>query len=288
MPAYHRLETVPFFSQQRYQCGPASLAMMLNSQGLETTPGQLKQRVYLPGRKGSLQVEIVATARAHDMLVYPLDGKLHSVLKEVAAGHPVLVMQNLAFNWWPQWHFAVVVGFDASAHALILHSGTDQASPTPVNTFLNTWARADNWAVVILPPDELPASARPLPYLSAASDLESSGRLEAAMDAYRVAAGRWPDQPAGLLGQGNVAYAMGDRAGAADTFARLLRRFPRQADGWNNLAHTLGQLGCAWQAGEAQRCAAALSPQRFAATPPEVSGQASRLCPLPVCPVPAR
>lgn len=89
------LDDVPFYPQERYQCGPASLAMMLNSQGLSSNPDILKELVYIPGREGSLQVEMIAGARAHGMLVYPLDGRLESVLTEIAAGNPVLVMQNL-------------------------------------------------------------------------------------------------------------------------------------------------------------------------------------------------
>lgn len=93
------LDHVPFYPQEKYQCGPASLATMLNTQGLATDPEILKELVYLPGRQGSLQVEMVAGARSHDMVVYPLKPNLEAVLGEVNAGNPVLIMQNLRFNW---------------------------------------------------------------------------------------------------------------------------------------------------------------------------------------------
>src|SRR2546422_3737218 len=35
---------------------------------------------------------------------------LSDLLAEVAAGHPVLVFQNLGLHWIPRWHFAVAVG----------------------------------------------------------------------------------------------------------------------------------------------------------------------------------
>ncbi len=47
---------------------------------------------------------------------------------------------------------------------------------------------------------------------------------------------------------------------AEDSFFRMVTRFPKVAEGWNNLAYTLNQLSCADQAVEAQRCASALSP----------------------------
>src|SRR5690554_6884700 len=98
------LQDVPFHAQDAYQCGPASLAMVLNHRGIAASPDELKDRVYLPERKGTLQVEMISAARERDLLVYPLDKELHSILTELAAGNPVLVMQNLAFNWYPQWH----------------------------------------------------------------------------------------------------------------------------------------------------------------------------------------
>lgn len=279
------LNDVPFYPQELYQCGPAALAMMLNSQGLNTNPDILRDLVYIPGREGSLQVEMVAGARSHNMLVYTLDGELESPLREVEAGNPVLVMQNLFYNWWPQWHFAVVMGFDPEKQTVILHTGTRERHETSVEVFANTWARSDNWAAVILPPDQIPATATALQYLSAANDLETTGRTNAAMAAYRTAERRWQDQPAAILGQGNIAYTRQHVQQARKHFDRLVTKFPNEAVGWNNLAHTLGELGCNDEAAIAQQCAAALAPDRFES---QVESQSDRVhpdhCSVPACP----
>jgi tetratricopeptide (TPR) repeat protein len=257
------LDHIPFYAQELYQCGPASLAMMLNSQGLQTAPDELKDLVYLPGREGSLQVELVAAARSHGMVVYPLDGSLESLLTEVAAGHPVMVMQNLAFNWWPQWHFAVVMGFDEAERKIILHTGTHKAREDAVETFFATWSRTDRWAVVMLPPDELPATAEPLDYLTAANDLETTGNSQAAKLAYETAEKAWPEQPAAVMGQGNIAYHKGNWSAAIEHYLRLTDRFPDLAAGWNNLAHALARNGCPSGAQKAAQCASDLKPERF-------------------------
>lgn len=279
------LENVPFYPQELYQCGPAALAMMLNSQGLHTNPDILRELVYIPGREGSLQVEMVAAARSHNMLVYTLDGKLESLLREVEAGNPVLVMQNLFYNWWPQWHFAVVMGFDPKNQTIILHTGTRERHETSVEVFANTWARSDNWSAVILPPDQIPATATALKYLSAANDLETTGRTNAAMTAYSTAERRWQDQPAAILGQGNVAYTRQHVRQARSHFDRLVRKFPNEAVGWNNLAHTLGELGCNEEATAAQQCAAALAPDRFESQAESASDRVHPdRCSVPTCP----
>ncbi|MBC7183917.1 MAG: PA2778 family cysteine peptidase, partial [Marinobacter sp.] len=250
------LEDVLFFPQERYQCGPASLAMMLNSQGLETNPEILKELVYIPGREGALQVEMVAAARAHGMLVYPLDGTLESLLEEVAAGHPVLVMQNLRFGWWPQWHFAVVIGYDTGERDLILHTDTRECQSIDLEVFRNTWGRADNWAVTILPPDEVPATAKPLRFLQSAHDLETTGRTTAAGIAYETAEVTWPDQPAATMARGNLAWQLGNRNEATRHFLNTVTRFPEFAEGWNNLAFALEARDCPSTASASARCAA--------------------------------
>ncbi|MDK8464846.1 PA2778 family cysteine peptidase [Marinobacter sp. SS13-12] len=281
------LEQVPFYAQERYQCGPASLAMMLNSQGLNTHPDVLKELVYLPERQGSLKVELVAAARAHGLLVYPLDGSLESLLEEVAAGHPVLVMQNLRFGWWPQWHFAVVMGFDAEERNIILHTDTREHHEETLEVFMATWTRADNWAAVMLPPYQLPATAEPLRYLMSANDLESTGRTLAATTAYQTAEQTWPDQPAAIMGQGNIAWAQGKPERATHHYLRLTRKFPGVAAGWNNLAHSLAAQGCATAAETAASCAATINPERFDGAIPEIVDRDSPgTCPVLECPSP--
>lgn len=281
------LSDVPFYAQERYQCGPASLAMMLNSQGLDTDPDVLKELVYLPGREGSLKVELVAGARSHGLLVYPLDGSLDSLLEEVAAGNPVLVMQNLRFGWWPQWHFAVVMGFDARERNIILHTDTRERHEESLEVFTATWNRAENWAAVMLPPDQLPATAESLRYLMSANDLETTGRTLAATTAYQTAEKAWPDQPAAIMGQGNIAWDQGEPELATRHYLRLTRKFPGLAPGWNNLAHSLAAQGCATAAETAASCATRIDPERFGETPPEISGDAKHSpddCPVLDCP----
>ncbi len=280
------LDAVPFYPQERYQCGPASLAMMLNSQGLQTDPEILKELVFIPGREGALQVEMVAAARAHGMLAYPLDGKLESLLTEISSGNPVLVMQNLRFDWWPQWHFAVVVGYDAKQRNLILHTDTRERERIALEAFANTWGRAENWSVVILPPDQVPATAKPLRFLQSAYDLETTGSTMAADIAYETAEATWPDQPAATMARGNLAWQLGRQSEAAGHFLRTVKLFPEFSEGWNNLAFALAG-NCPEAASRAARCAATLAPDRFADsellnTEPEA---AAADCPtLPACP----
>ena len=264
LPQRAELETVPFFPQERYQCGPAALATVLRHQDVAVTPDELVDEVYLPERKGSLAVELLAAARQRDRLAVVLPQELDAVLQEVAAGQPVLVLQNLGLSWAPRWHFAVVVGYDLRAGEVVLRSGTDRRRVTDLAVFERTWARGDRWAAVFLPPSELPTAAGPLPVIRAARDLEQVGRTDAARTAYAAAYDHWPERPLTALAWANRLYADGRYGESEAVLRELLEGAPRRADAWNNLAYALSRQGCGEQALAAVRCAVALEPDREA------------------------
>lgn len=254
------IDSVPFFPQSEYQCGPAALATMLAHRGVEITPDALVGEVYVPERRGSLQAEMVAAVRARGFIAYPLDPDLDSLTAEIAAGNPVLVMQNLGLGFLPRWHYAVVVGHDPARGEVILRSGTVRRHATWVRTFERTWARSGRWAVVVTPPDRFPATARPLPWFRAAADLERTGQPEAAHAAYRAATEAWPEEAIAWVGLGNSAYTLG-RTGLAETALReAVSLKPGIAEAWNNLAHVLAERGCGLGARNAVSCATALRP----------------------------
>lgn len=236
------LDAVPFYPQRRYQCGPAALATVLDWSGLRVTPDALKDAVFIPGREGSLQPELRAQARRHGRLAYELAPQADALFAELAAGHPVLVLQNLALSWWPVWHYAVVVGFDAERGEVLLRSGTTRRHTVPLTTFMHTWQRAGNWALVVLPPDRLPASADPAALFAAAHDLERSGQAAAAASAYRAGLRRWPRQAELSLALANLHHTAGEPAAAANLLQQAVAAGTEEAAIFNNLAVVLAEL----------------------------------------------
>ncbi len=273
LPAAAHLPSVPFFPQEDYQCGPAALASMLSHNRIVVTPEELVDEVYLPARQGSLTLEMAAAARRRGQLAYPLRPSLSDLFAEVAAGHSVLVLQNLGVDWLPVWHYAVVIGYDLPAERVILHSGRTADLAMSLRDFERTWAGAGHWAQVILPPTRLPASAEYLPLLLAASDLETTRQPQAALDVYRLILARWPDSEAATIGAANSLYRLGNPGEAASLLRAWLAREPLSSVGWNNLAYALLAQGCRPEAVVAATCAVAIAPgdARFAATLQELS-----------------
>jgi tetratricopeptide (TPR) repeat protein len=262
LPERVLLDNVPFIAQEDYECGPASLAMILQSAGLPVSADQLVEQVYLPGRKGSLQIELLAASRRHGLPGYVLATDVSAVLREVAAGHPVLVFQNLSLPVYPVWHFAVVVGYDRARNLLILHSGTTRAMETSLFAFERTWERSAYWAMVALPLTQFPTTANSEDMAKAIAALERV-QPKAAQTAYSTALRQWPVQRTLMLGAGNTAYTLGQLEVAQRAYQATTQAHPDFADAWNNLAEVLLQQGHMEQARTAINRAVALGGVRL-------------------------
>jgi tetratricopeptide (TPR) repeat protein len=259
LPAQVELAQVPFFPQEQYQCGPAALATVLQSAGVAVLPRDLTPEVYLPGRKGSLQMELMAALRVRDRLPYQLPGNLPAVLEQLADGRAVLVMQNLGWKSAPLWHFAVLVGYDLNARTLILRSGTTQRLVVDAGRFMSTWDRAQRWALVALEPDQLPPNLDFDRYLAAAASVEAVGRLDTAAQAYARARERWPHSAWPPLGLANISYRKGVLRAAEADYLAALALDPDNVIAHNNLAEILVDRGCVERAREHVDRAAALA-----------------------------
>jgi len=209
---------------------------------------KLVDEIYLPSRLGSLQIEILASARRHGRLPYRITPNMRTLLSEIVAGNPVLVLQNLGLSWTPQWHYAVVVGFDLNRQEIILRSGVDKRHITNMNTFELTWARSQRWGIVIMTANKLPATATIEQILRTIVALETVAFKNSANQkqlwrnihrAYDNVLLRWPGNLVAQMGLGNSAYQLGELNAAAEDFRNALRDHPDTGVAHNNLAQIL-------------------------------------------------
>ena len=159
LPAHTELAGTPFVPQEDQQCGPAALAEAMGAAGVAVPLETLSKEVFVPARGGSLQVEMLAAARRHGLVSTRLPPDLAELMREVVAGHPVVVLLNLGLSFAPMWHYAVVVGHDLAEHQILMRSGTTPLMPMDLRTFEHTWLRSGKWAFVALPPGDLPKTA---------------------------------------------------------------------------------------------------------------------------------
>lgn len=266
LPRRVELREVPHHAQLDYHCGPAALASALNAAGITATPEHLAALVYTGTRKGSLPLDMLGGARRSGALAVRIPPSRAALLAEVAAGRPVIVLQNLSLPIYPVWHYAVVVGYDLDRRELVLRSGREPRQVLALRTFEHTWARGERWAMIALSPGALPLDSDPQPYLEAALALERLGQASAARHAYEGGLTRWPASLPLLMGAGNTAHALGDATAAERHYRLALRAHPDAAPALNNLAHLLAERDALAEALDlAERAAAVAGPHRAAA-----------------------
>lgn len=242
VPRTVELTSVPFFPQTDYECGPASLATVLAYSGANATPDPLAKQVFLPARKGSLQVEMLAAPRNYARVSYELAPRYSDLLREVAAGNPVVVLQDVG-DIFTQWHYAVVNGFDYPSGTIYLRSGRNKREEMPFTYFERTWRQSRYWAMVVTPPDRIPVTANENGWVNAVIAMARVSGEAAAVKGYDAALRRWPDNLAATIGLANIHHERGDFAQAVTLLRGALHKHPDSAIVANNLAQALSDWG---------------------------------------------
>ena len=236
------LTTTPYFPQSRYQCGPASLATVLKASGLNIDPDKLAGDVYLPDRKGTLQIEMVAAVRRYGRVPYETGQDLQSIIDQLKHDQPVLVLLNLGFRFFPIYHYAVVIGYKPDSDTLILRSGMNYRLLMSRQRFLSAWHKSGSWALTVLQPGKLPAAVNVERYLKSIIALESVGQWRAAELGYRAVLRQWPTNTLALFGLANTLVVQGKLDKAVAQYRNVLKQNASHKPARNNLADTLLQL----------------------------------------------
>ena len=258
LPPSIELTQVPFHAQEDFLCGPASLAMVFNAAGVAASVESLTPQVYLPGRQGSLQAEMLGATRRAGLVAYTPRSELEVLLRELAAGTPVVVLLNLATRFVPIWHYAVITGYDLERRVVLMHSGETPRIEWSFRRLEFFWKDSAHWSMLALPPGKLPADVNEAAYAAAVAPLERAGKPREALASYRALLARWPDNLVGLIGLGNVEYAAGNLEAAESAFRRAASAHPQSGAALNNFAFVLGQRGKLDEAEAAARAAVAL------------------------------
>ena len=236
---------VPFVAPRSKLCASTSIEMV-SSYWQSMTPYvprlsllELDERTLIPAKGGTLQIELMAAARANGLLVYPIEPTFDALFAELSERHPVIVLVNRSFSWYPLWHYAPITGYDAKAQTILTHFGDEPNEAVPIATFGELWKRSDNWGVALLPPGRLPASVSAKVFLRAAYDFEKTGMTNEAIIAYETALSRWPDYVPLLFALGNAYYNSHRISKAEEVYRYILLIDSKYPYALNNLADLL-------------------------------------------------
>jgi hypothetical protein len=235
LPTSFKIHKVDFIDQTAGYCGPATLTMAMRWAGENVSVDEVAAQVYTPAFRGSLQEDVISTSRRHGLMAIPIHD-LHNLLKEVSVGHPVIIFENLGLSWMPNWHYALILGYDLEKQEIIMHSGHDEFYHWDMSKFERSWMLGDYWGLVVLPAGELADTAGELPHVTAAVGLEQASMSFAAEKSYLKILEKWPTSLIALIGLANISYNNGKREEAILLLQRATQAHPDSKAAQNNLA----------------------------------------------------
>lgn len=143
----HIVENVPFFAQEAYQCGPASLAGVMNYWNAGITPDEIAKEIYSKPAGGTLDVDMVIYPQRKGMLAEQYLGGMYDLRKNIDAGYPLVVLVDYGFWVLQSNHFMVIIGYNE--RGVIANSGKEKAVFIAEKDFLKTWERTKFWTLLI-------------------------------------------------------------------------------------------------------------------------------------------
>jgi predicted double-glycine peptidase len=143
----HMVQDVPFYAQEAYQCGPASLAGVLTFWGIETAPGEISKEIFSRSARGTLNLDMVLYAQKRGLYAIQYAGNMDDLRKNIDSGHPVIVLVAYGFSLYEVDHFMVVTGY--YDNGVIVNSGREQNKFIDKGDFLKTWAKGNYWTLLI-------------------------------------------------------------------------------------------------------------------------------------------
>jgi ABC-type bacteriocin/lantibiotic exporter with double-glycine peptidase domain len=143
---------VPFHAQEAYQCGPASLAGVLNHWGDPVTPQEIARDIYRDDIHGTVSLDLVLYARQRGFDARWYDGSVQALQQAVDAGEPLLLMLDYGISLVSTYHYLVVVGY--SPQGVLVNSGLEEHKHIAWEDFLGPWSRTEHWTLHITPKQE--------------------------------------------------------------------------------------------------------------------------------------
>jgi len=143
------IEGVPFYPQAVLQCGPASLAGVMNFWGAGVTTDEIAAAIYSPTARGTLDIDMALFARKKGFEAIQYEGSLEDIRANIDAGRPLIVLIDLGAWPYRQDHFMVAVGY--SEGGLVVNSGKRERLTIPLKEFMKTWEKTGRWSLLVKP-----------------------------------------------------------------------------------------------------------------------------------------
>ncbi|UCG78527.1 MAG: peptidase C39 family protein [Nitrospirota bacterium] len=141
------ISDVPFFPQEEFQCGPASLAGVLNFRGVRVTPEEIAGEIYSRSARGTLNIDLMIYASKRGLISRQYQGGIDDLMARIDNGDPVILLVDLGVSLYKIHHFMVVKGY--TDDAIIANSGRDEGKVISMDKLRRMWKKTGYWTLLI-------------------------------------------------------------------------------------------------------------------------------------------
>jgi predicted double-glycine peptidase len=141
------IRDVPFYSQETYQCGPSSLASVLNYWNVAVTPDAVAEEIFSKTARGTLTLDMILYAQQKGLHAEQYRGTIDNLKESIDEGYPIIVLVDYGFSLYQQNHFMVVVGY--AEQGIISYTGKVKEKVIPWDDFVKVWEKTGYWALLV-------------------------------------------------------------------------------------------------------------------------------------------
>lgn len=143
----HVIDGVPFIPQKDYNCGPASLAAVLNYHGVQAAPDEIAEKIYNEKLRGSLSLDLVLYAKSiKGVTAKWFRGSAGDIINAIAQKRPLVAMIDLGTASISYPHYITIIGY--SGEGVVINSEPGRQEIISWDTFFKQWDKADRWTLL--------------------------------------------------------------------------------------------------------------------------------------------
>lgn len=145
---------IPFYDDTGNQCGPASLAAVINywhnkSAAIkQVTPDRISSDVYSKTAGGTLGMDLEFYAARNGFITKQYMGNIDELKENIIKGIPPVILVDYGIFIYQRNHFMVVTGY--GGNGIIVHSGRDEKIIS-YEKLEKIWRKTGFWTLVIKP-----------------------------------------------------------------------------------------------------------------------------------------
>jgi len=151
-PSVCKIDGVPRIKQIHNYCGPAALAAVFCHYSEKITQEEVGKVVYDPVGNATNGADMLLYARNKGYAAYSWNSSLADVKRKLAAGVPILVLQENSLKD-TSGHYRVLTGYDdAQSKYYVMDPYYDEITELSYQQCEKLWKPMGFWALMVVPP----------------------------------------------------------------------------------------------------------------------------------------